>query len=85
MSECRAGEMALEEFLKEVSEKWRSYQLELVNYQNKCRLIRGWDDLFNRVKEHMSSLQAMKLSVYYKVIYFWTVNVLKNSKVILYE
>lgn len=46
---------------------WNSYELDLVNYQNKCRLIRGWDDLFNRVKEHINSVSAMKLSPYYKV------------------
>jgi len=34
------GEMALEEFLKQVRETWTSYSLDLVNYQNKCRLIR---------------------------------------------
>lgn len=60
------GEMALEEFLKQVREAWQSYELELINYQNKCRLIRGWDDLFNKVKEHMNSLSAMKLSPYFK-------------------
>ncbi|ESP05087.1 hypothetical protein LOTGIDRAFT_151884 [Lottia gigantea] len=60
------GEMALEEFLKQVSEVWRSYELELINYQNKCRLIRGWDDLFTKVKEHLNSVMAMKLSPYYK-------------------
>lgn len=38
-----------------------------MNYQNKCRLIRGWDDLFNKVKEHINSVSAMKLSPYYKV------------------
>jgi dynein heavy chain 1, cytosolic len=62
------GEMALEEFLKQVRESWQSYELDLINYQNKCRLIRGWDDLFNKVKEHINSLAAMKLSPYYKVI-----------------
>jgi len=46
---------------------WNSYELDLINYQNKCRLIRGWDDLFNRVKEHINSVSAMKLSPYYKV------------------
>lgn len=96
------GEMALEEFLKQVKrnalkrlskrlkitlfffvdlfnnnnsvvfgpqirEVWNSYELDLVNYQNKCRLIRGWDDLFNKVKEHINSVSAMKLSPYYKV------------------
>ena len=24
----------------------------MINYQNKCRLIRGWDDLFNKLKEY---------------------------------
>jgi dynein heavy chain 1 len=30
----------LEEFLKQVRETWTSYGLDLINYQNKCRLIR---------------------------------------------
>ncbi|CAH8838540.1 unnamed protein product [Trichobilharzia szidati] len=60
------GEKALEEFLKQVTEVWKNYNLELIPYQNKCRLIRGWDDLFNRVKEHINSLSAMKLSPYFK-------------------
>nr|8FCY_A Chain A, Cytoplasmic dynein 1 heavy chain 1,Serine--tRNA ligase [synthetic construct] len=58
---------ALEEFLKQIREVWNTYELDLVNYQNKCRLIRGWDDLFNKVKEHINSVSAMKLSPYYKV------------------
>jgi dynein heavy chain 1 len=61
------GEMALEEFLKQVREVWQSFELELINYQMKCKLIRGWDDLFNKVKEHINSVSAMKLSPYYKV------------------
>ncbi|KAF4518251.1 hypothetical protein B566_EDAN010397 [Ephemera danica] len=61
------GEMALEEFLKQVRESWQNYELDMINYQNKCRLIRGWDDLFNKVKEHINSVAAMKLSPYYKV------------------
>ncbi|CAG9813267.1 unnamed protein product [Phaedon cochleariae] len=61
------GEMALEEFLKQVRESWQTYELDLINYQNKCKIIRGWDDLFNKVKEHINSVAAMKLSPYYKV------------------
>lgn len=61
------GEMALEEFLKQVRESWQNYELDLINYQSKCRLIRGWDDLFTKVKEHINSVAAMKLSPYYKV------------------
>lgn len=60
------GEMALEEFLKQVRETWQNYTLDLVNYQNKCRLIRGWDDLFSKCSENLNSLQAMRHSPYYK-------------------
>jgi len=51
---------------------WKTYELELINYQSKCRLIRGWDDLFNKVKEHINSVAAMKLSPYYKVLIYRT-------------
>ncbi|KAF5247463.1 hypothetical protein FAUST_700 [Fusarium austroamericanum] len=60
------GEMALEEFLKQVRETWQNYALEMVGYQNKIRLIRGWDDLFAKCSENLNSLQAMKHSPYYK-------------------
>ncbi len=60
------GEKALEEFLKQVSEHWRSYSLDTVSYQGKCQLIRGWDELFGKLREHMNSVAAMKLSPYYK-------------------
>ncbi|XHG04755.1 hypothetical protein AWENTII_008001 [Aspergillus wentii] len=60
------GEMALEEFLKSVRETWQNYSLDLVNYQNKCRLIRGFDDLFAKCSENLNSLQAMRHSPYYK-------------------
>jgi len=61
------GELALEEFLKSVKDFWQTFQLDLVPYQNKCRLIRGWDDLFAKLGEHLNSLSAMKASPYYKV------------------
>jgi dynein heavy chain 1, cytosolic len=60
------GEMALEEFLKQVRETWQNYALDMVNYQNKLKLIRGWDDLFAKCSENLNSLQAMKHSPYYK-------------------
>ena len=60
------GEMALEEFLKQVRETWQNFSLDLINYQNKCRLIRGWDDLFAKCSENLNSLQAMRHSPYYK-------------------
>ena len=60
------GEMALEEFLKQVKETWQTYQLDMIDYQNKCKLIRGWDDLFNKVKENINQVAAMKLSPYFR-------------------
>jgi hypothetical protein len=38
--------MALEEYIKQVKETWTNYTLDLVNYQNKCRLIRYACGLF---------------------------------------
>lgn len=61
------GELALEEFLKQVKDTWTSYSFDLVNYQNKTRLIRGWDELFTKCSENINSLHAMKHSPYYKV------------------
>lgn len=60
------GELALENFLKQVESSWQEYELDLVVYQNKCALITKWDDLLNKLKEHINSLSAMKLSPYYK-------------------
>jgi len=39
----------------------------LVKYQNKCKLIRGWDDLFALVDEHTNYINSMKMSPYFKV------------------
>jgi len=61
------GEMGLEQFLKQIKDVWMNYSLELVNYQNKCRLIKGWDELFLKCNEHLNGLLAMKHSPYYRV------------------
>lgn len=74
------GEMALEEYIKQVKETWTNYTLELVNYQNKCRLIKGWDDLFTKCAENLNSLVAMKLSPYYK----GKINLLPITRIALY-
>eukprot|EP00928_Gymnodinium_smaydae_P025254 TRINITY_DN20180_c0_g1_i4.p1 TRINITY_DN20180_c0_g1~~TRINITY_DN20180_c0_g1_i4.p1 ORF type:complete len:4280 (-),score=1133.62 TRINITY_DN20180_c0_g1_i4:296-13135(-) len=60
------GEMALEEFLKDLRQTWTDFLLTLVPYKSKTRLIKGWDDIFALVDEHLSSIQSMKLSQYYK-------------------
>ena len=40
------GENALERFITNIKELWSTHELELVKYQNKCRLIKDWDELF---------------------------------------
>ena len=69
------GEMALEQFLQNTRDTWTNYALEMTQYQTKCKLIRGWDDLFNKLKDDQNSISAMKMSPYYRVIFlkcrFW--------------
>ena len=61
------GELILEEFLNGIKETWAKYELELVKYQTKCKLIRGWDELFTQIDENINNLASMKMSPYYKV------------------
>jgi len=58
------GVTALED-IKQVREFWHTFELELVGFQNKCKTIKGWDDLFSKLKEHINSVAAMKLSPYF--------------------
>lgn len=60
------GEMSLEEFLKQVRSIWNSYSFEFTNFQSRCRLVKGWDEMFNKCQEHLSALSAMKHSVHFK-------------------
>lgn len=59
-------QMALEEFLRTVRETWTEFELDLVPYKNKCRLIRGWDDLFDQIDDHLNQIVPMKLSPHFK-------------------
>ncbi|SBT70312.1 dynein heavy chain, putative [Plasmodium malariae] len=61
------GEMALEEFLRGLKDTWNEYELELVQYQNKCKLIKGWNDIFSTIDDHLNALQSMKISPYVKI------------------
>lgn len=60
------GELVLENMLGGIKETWNNYELELVRYQSKCKLIRGWEDLFNQLDEDINNLASMKNSPYYK-------------------
>ena len=62
------GEMAIEVFLTEVKDRWTNQELDLVLYQSRVRLIRGWDDLFNQLDEHTGGLILMRSSPYYRAV-----------------
>ncbi|KAF4732244.1 hypothetical protein FOZ63_029748, partial [Perkinsus olseni] len=63
-----AGELALEEFISSVKDYWTTLNLDLIPYGGgKCRLVKGWEDLFAQLDEHIGSLDAMKHSPHYKV------------------
>lgn len=60
-------ENVLEVFIKEVKSKWNEYELEMIHYKNgKCKLIKGWDELFAQCSEHLNGLQQMRHSPYFK-------------------
>ena len=61
------GELVLENFLRQSKDLWGNMNLELVNYKKKCNLIKGWDDLFLKLDEHINLLTSMTNSPYYNV------------------
>ena len=65
MTQAR-GELVLENFLRNIKDYWGSFDLDLVLYQGKCKLIRGWEELFAKIDEHINNLASMKISPYYK-------------------
>jgi dynein heavy chain 1 len=62
------GEMALEVFLSQIRDRWMKQELDLVLFQNRVRLIRGWDDLFASLDDHIGGLALMKSSPYYRAV-----------------
>lgn len=62
------GEMAIEVFLGQVRDRWTSQELDLVLFQNRTRLIRGWDELFSTLDDHIGGLALMKGSPYYSSV-----------------
>ena len=61
------GELVLENYIKKSKEIWAQYELDMVRYKDKCKLIRGWDDMFTLLDEHINSFQSMSNSPYYNV------------------
>ena len=62
-----SGELVLESYIKKSKEKWNDYDLEMIKYKEKCKLIKGWDDMFTLLDEDINSFQSMSNSPYYNL------------------
>ena len=62
-----AGELVLENFLKKSKARWNDKELDMIQYKNKCKLIKGWDDMFSLLDEDINSFQSMSNSPYYNL------------------
>ena len=62
-----AGELVLENYIKKSKDRWQNYELDMIQYKEKCKLIRGWDDMFTSLDEDINSFQSMSNSPYYNL------------------
>eukprot|EP00002_Diphylleia_rotans_P002763 TRINITY_DN1178_c0_g2_i14.p1 TRINITY_DN1178_c0_g2~~TRINITY_DN1178_c0_g2_i14.p1 ORF type:complete len:4518 (+),score=1049.96 TRINITY_DN1178_c0_g2_i14:77-13630(+) len=60
------GEMALEEFLKQLDVKWSSFEFVFTLYQQRVYVVKSWDDVFTSLTESLNNISSMKLSPYFK-------------------
>lgn len=59
------GELALEQFLRDLRDNWLGYELSLVA-RDSIRLIAGWDVLFTTLEDNLNSLASIKQSPYFR-------------------
>jgi dynein heavy chain 1, cytosolic len=59
-----------------VREFWSAFELDLVNYQRKCKLIRGWDDMFSKRKSTMNSSPSFHL---FSLSFFYSFHSMLNT------
>jgi dynein heavy chain 1 len=59
------GELALEQFLRDLREYWLGCELSLVVRDN-IRLVTGWEQLFTTLEDNLNSLASLKQSPYFR-------------------
>lgn len=52
----------------QVREDWQGRELELVSYQGRIQLVKGWDAVFSRLEEHLNGLQSMRASPHFHAV-----------------
>lgn len=59
------NEQTIEDNIKKIKSDWSMLSFEMFNYNNKSRLIRNWDTLFDQCNGDINSLSSMRNSPYY--------------------
>lgn len=59
------NEQTIEDNLLLIKKEWSTITFEMFNYENKCRLIKNWDKLFDQCDSDLNTLASMKNSAYY--------------------
>ncbi|EGW31386.1 cytoplasmic dynein heavy chain [Spathaspora passalidarum NRRL Y-27907] len=65
MLEQANNERTIEENLTKINTEWSTITFELFNYENKCRLVKNWDKLFDQCNNDINALSSMKNSPYF--------------------
>lgn len=60
------GELVLENMIKKIKDYWNFVEFDLAKYQDKCMLIKGWDEMMTKIEDDLAVIQSMKLSQFYK-------------------
>jgi AAA domain (dynein-related subfamily)./Dynein heavy chain, N-terminal region 2./Dynein heavy chain, N-terminal region 1./Dynein heavy chain. len=59
------NEQTIEDNLAKIRKEWSTITFEMFNYENKCRLVKNWDKLFDQCNNDINTLSSMKNSPYY--------------------
>lgn len=65
MVEQANSEKTIEENLNNINNNWALITFELFNYENKCRLVKNWEQLIDQCNTDINALTSMKNSPYF--------------------
>lgn len=68
----------------QVRDDWQSRELELVSYQGRIQLVKGWDAVFSRLEEHLNGLQSMRASPHFHAVQVMLNKNIKNMNRLLF-
>lgn len=61
MVEQANSEKTIEENLNNINNSWALITFELFNYENKCRLVKNWEQLIDQCNTDINALASMKI------------------------